>query len=104
MYFEFEGLTAILNSDECGVLQWQVILDRLESSPRSTVEVRPLCSSRNGNASLLSEEALSERIKTFFNVYSGNQALLYVTFLDQIKGFVRSRTGGKVIKFVNRFN
>lgn len=102
MYFEFEGLTALLNSEECGILQWQLILEQHKTSPQSAIEVRLLCSPRN--ASLLSEETLSERIKTFFNVYSGNQGRLHVAFLNDVKGFVRSTTGNKVIRFLDRFN
>lgn len=101
MYFEFEGLAAIFNTEECGVLQWQLILDHHESSPRSAIEVRLLCMPRTEN--LLSQEAVSERVKAFFNVYSGNQSRLCITFLEDVNGFVRSTTGNKVIKFVDRF-
>ena len=102
MYFEFENLATLLNAEECGVLQWQLILDRLKSSPRSTVEIRILRPSTN--PSLLSEEALSERIKAFFNVYSGSKDRFSVTFINDRKEFVRSSTGDKIIKFVDRFN
>ncbi|KAJ5678738.1 hypothetical protein N7462_006982 [Penicillium macrosclerotiorum] len=102
MYFEFESLAALLSREEYGVLQWQVILDRLDSSPRSTIETRLFRSSHN--SSLMSEESLSERIMTFFNAYSGNANRLSVTFLDDRNKFVRSGTGDKIIKFVDRFN
>ncbi|KAJ5318120.1 hypothetical protein PENANT_c043G01237 [Penicillium antarcticum] len=100
MYFEFEALTAMLSSEDCGVLQWQLILDHHETSPRSAIEVRLLCSSGKE----ISSDALSDRVKAFFNVYSGNQGRLSVTILDDVNGFVRSTTGNKVIKFVDRFN
>jgi phenylacetate-coenzyme A ligase PaaK-like adenylate-forming protein len=100
MYFEFESLAAMLNSNECGVLQWQLILDHHENSPRSAIEVRLLCSP----CKEISPHDLSDRVKTFFNVYSGNQGRLKVTFVDDVTGFVRSSTGNKVIKFVDRFN
>ncbi|KAJ5195202.1 uncharacterized protein N7498_008640 [Penicillium cinerascens] len=100
--FEWDGMYFELNAEECDVLQWLLILDRLESSPRSTMETRILRPS--GNPSPLSEVALSERIKAFFNVYSGSKDRFSVTFLDDRKGFVRSNAGDKIIKFEDIFN
>ncbi|KAJ5909263.1 hypothetical protein N7495_001945 [Penicillium taxi] len=102
MYFEFESLAALLSHDECGVLQWQVILNRLDSCPRSTIEIRVFLSSHD--TSLLSEADLKGRIMNFFNAYAGNQARLSVTFVEDRKGFVRSATGDKILKFVDKFN
>ncbi|KAJ5781213.1 hypothetical protein N7457_006373 [Penicillium paradoxum] len=102
MYFEFENLAALLGHEECGVLQWQVILDRLDSCPRSTIEVRVFRSSHD--PSLLSEADLKERIMNFFNVCPGNEPWICVTLVEDRKDFVRSATGDKILKFVDRFN
>ena len=103
-YFEFAQIAAILNSHEYGILHWQVILGRLESSPNSTVEVRLLCPSHNDNAPMMSGEAVSKRINEIFHVDEMNASRIFITFLDDRKGFVRSRTGDKIIKFVDQFN
>lgn len=102
MYFEFENLAALLGHEDCGILQWQVILGRLESSPTSTVETRVFRPSHS--SSMISEAALTERIMSFFNAFSGNRPRLSVTFVKDKKDFVRSGTGNKVMKFVDRFN
>lgn len=103
-YYQFATLVAILDSTEYGILQWQIILDRLESSPTSTVEARLLCSSHNGNTAKELAESVSKRINKFFAVDITNASRMFITFLDDRQGFVRSGTGDKIIKFVDRFN
>lgn len=101
-YIEFNHLTTLLNNEECGVLQWQVILDKMEGSPESSLEIRLLCSPRHRD--LISEQALIDRIRTFFHAYSGNEYRFRLTLLKDLSGFQRSSTGRKVIKFIDRFN
>lgn len=101
-YIEFHHLTTLLNNEECGVLQWQVILDKMEGSPESSLEIRLLCSPRDRD--LISEQALIDRIRTFFHAYSGNEYRFRLTLLKDLSGFQRSSTGRKVIKFIDRFN
>ncbi|KAK7428403.1 hypothetical protein QQZ08_005022 [Neonectria magnoliae] len=101
-YFEFHGLTSLLNKAECGLLQWQVLLDKIEPSQESSLEVRLLCSPRNEN--LLSEEAVGRRIKRFLHIYPANSHRFQIKFVNNLEEFELSKTGRKVIKFVNRFN
>lgn len=65
-YIQFEDMAALLNNEECGVLQWQAILDKLEPSLESCLEIRLMCSPRTSR--VLSEEALINRIKGFLHV------------------------------------
>lgn len=101
-YYEFEKLATVLNAEGCGVLQWQLILDRFEASLSSTIELRLFCSS--DTSSMMSKKELLECINFFFGVFPGNEERLSVTFLSDRKGFVRSNTGDKIVKFVDRFN
>ncbi|KAF7557974.1 hypothetical protein G7Z17_g265 [Cylindrodendrum hubeiense] len=101
-YIEFHNLTTLLNNAELGVLQWQVILDKIEGSAESSLEVRLLCSPRDGK--LISEEAVTDRIRTFFHAYSGNEHRFRLVYLRNLNGFQRSSTGRKVIKFIDHFN
>lgn len=101
-YIEFGALTALLNDEECDVLQWQVILDKMQPSLESSVQVRLLCAPRS--ALLLSQEAVVQRIRTFLHAYSANEHRFSLIFVDNLDGFERSSTGRKVIKFVDRYN
>lgn len=101
-YLQFEDLTALMNSEECGVLQWQVILDKMEDNPASSLEIRLLCSSRNGL--VLSEEEVIQRVRKFIYANPGNDSRLQIIFVKALDEFERSTTGRKVIKFIDRFN
>ena len=101
-YFEFDGITALMQTSESGILQWQVILDRLDSSPMSILEVRLLRSPPFKG--ILSDEDLLTRLQTFFYIRPENESLCRFIFLDDVRGFELSATGGKVIKFVDRWH
>ncbi|KPM41727.1 hypothetical protein AK830_g4832 [Neonectria ditissima] len=100
-YFEFQSLASLLNKPECGLLQWQVLLDKMEPSQEASLEVRLLCSPRN--ADLLSEDALGKQIQGFLHVCSENEHRFRLRFVKDLEGFELSKTGRKVIKFVDRF-
>ncbi|KAI3161985.1 hypothetical protein DTO039G3_8343 [Penicillium roqueforti] len=101
-YFEFEKIDALMRADDCGILQWQLIMDRLESTPQATLEIRLLRSPpRDG---ILSDDALINRFKAFFVIGSDNEELFRIVFLDNLGGFERSATAAKIIKFVNRWD
>ncbi|KAJ5971873.1 uncharacterized protein N7479_001791 [Penicillium vulpinum] len=101
-YFEFERIDALMREEDCGILQWQIILDRLESTPQATLEIRLLRSPpRDG---ILSNDDLIKRLEAFFLLFPENEHLFRIVFLDDLKGFERSATAGKVIKFVNRWS
>ncbi|KAI2464802.1 hypothetical protein F4781DRAFT_425259 [Annulohypoxylon bovei var. microspora] len=96
-YIEFDNLSSLLDSDECGVLQWQVILDKIESSLESSLEIRLLCSARDGKG-LISERVLVDRVRSFFHAYSANDYRFHLVLVKNIDGFERSSTGRKVVK------
>jgi hypothetical protein len=84
-----------------GVLQWQVILDKMEPSKEASLEIRMLCAERN--ETLLSRREIIDRLHAYLYIYSSNQHRFRATFVDDLNGFERSETGRKVIKFVDRF-
>ncbi|PQE22033.1 AMP-dependent synthetase and ligase protein [Rutstroemia sp. NJR-2017a BBW] len=101
-YFEFQSIDAFMQAKEHGVLQWQIILARSEDTPQATLEIRFLrCPPRDG---VLSEESFLRLVETFFVVLPENEHLIRIVFLDSLKGFERSSTAGKVIRFVDRWN
>ena len=99
-YFEFENVATMMQAKETGILQWQVILGTLESSPQTTLEVRILRAIDRGG--IQSKEALVKRIEWFFYLLPENEHLFQITFVDDIGGFEKSGTGNKVMKFVDR--
>ena len=99
-YFEFEKMNVLMQAEECGILQWQVILDQLDSSPQPTLEVRLLRTPSRPD--VLSEEQLTQRLKTFFVVLPATEHAFSVVFVKDLGGFERSSTAGKVINFVDR--
>ncbi|KAJ5598167.1 hypothetical protein N7537_008251 [Penicillium hordei] len=101
-YFEFEMIDAFMRAREHGILQWQIILARLETTPQSTLEIRLLRSPPRDE--VLSVDALTERLQAFFLIFPENDHLSRIVFLDSLEGFERSITAGKVIKFVDRWN
>ncbi|KAF5879011.1 uncharacterized protein Bfra_006216 [Botrytis fragariae] len=101
-YFEFQRIEAFMQKKDNGVLQWQIILDRLDDTPQATLEIRLLRSPpRDG---VLSAQSITERLQTFFLITPENEHLVQIVFLDSLDGFERSITAGKVIKFVDRWH
>jgi len=93
----FDILATLLSEDKYGVLQWQVILSKMEPSLEILLEIRLLC--KDGMAS---HDALVSRLMTFFDVSPASERKFKVTFAEGIDGFELSKTGQKVIKFVDR--
>lgn len=100
-YFEFEKIESLMQAEECGILQWQIILDRLETTPQSTLEIRILKRPQTG---FISDDDLKHRIEAFFLVLPENEHLARIFFVDDLDGFERSATARKIIKFVDRWN
>lgn len=101
-YFEFDKIEALMQKEESGILQWQVILGRLQTSPQATLEIRLLCCSpRDG---ILSSDELIGRLEAFFAISPENAYLFQIVFVKDLKGFERSATAGKVIKFVDHWH
>lgn len=101
-YFEFSGLESLLNEAEYGILQWQVVLSKLENSPEAMLEIRLLCADHNTN--LASKEELEEVVKKFVHLKPWDEHRFRILFLDNLDGFVRSITGRKIMKYVDRFS
>lgn len=102
VYFEFENVATMMQTEGTGILQWQVILGTLDSSPQTTLELRILRAIDRGG--ILSKEALIQKIEWFFFVLPENQHLFRITFVDDIGGFEKSGTGNKVMKFVDKMH
>ncbi|KAI8655365.1 hypothetical protein NCS55_01187800 [Fusarium keratoplasticum] len=100
-YIEFDKLKTLMSGASFGVLQWQVILDKMEPSKEASLEIRMLCAERN--ETLLSRQEIIDRLHAFLYIYSSNQHRFRATFVDDLNGFERSETGRKVIKFIDRF-
>jgi len=101
-YLEFSGLNAMMNDVHSGVLQWQVILDKIEPSMEKLLEMRILRS--NEGKDILPKEDLVYKIETFFHVYNANRYRFNLVFLEDGKLFKRSETGRKIIKFINNYD
>ncbi|KAH0426028.1 hypothetical protein CcaCcLH18_10611 [Colletotrichum camelliae] len=94
---EFEKLSTVMADAGLGILQWQVILDKIKLSKEVLLEVRVLrCHSDNNN------DAITNRLKDFFFVDTGNERRFQISFVNGISGFELSETGRKVVKFIDR--
>lgn len=103
-YIEFDKLTALMNDGGLGVLKWQVILDKMEASPtEASLEVRVLLGLLQGEATASRERLLEGRIFEFFGVHETSRARIRLRFVDSLEGFELSKTGNKVVRFVDQF-
>ena len=93
----FDTLATILLEGGYGVLQWQVVLSKMEPSLEVLLEVRVLCKDDVG-----SRDALVARLRRFFEIEPASERKFKVAFVEGISGFELSKTGHKVIKFVDR--
>lgn len=101
-YINFSDLTKLITAEECGVLQWQTVLDTMQPSLESSLEFRLLTSPRTEG--LLSLEDVTQRLRKFVHAYSSNEHRFFVTFVRDLNGFELSKSGRKVIKFIDRYN
>ncbi|KAF7121633.1 hypothetical protein CNMCM5793_009104 [Aspergillus hiratsukae] len=99
-YFEFRNMVYLMQTVEFGILQWQVVLGHLCSSPQPTLEVRIFRAA--AGEGLLDENALVKRLEKFFFVFPENRHLFRIAFLDGMAGFEKCSTGNKVMKFVDK--
>lgn len=101
-YLEFSGLNAMLNDTRSGVLQWQIVLDKMEPSKEQLLKLYILRSSKTADG--MSKEDLVHQIETFFHVFSANCSRFKLVFLEDDSIFKRSETSRKIIKFINNYN
>ncbi|KAI2620794.1 hypothetical protein GGS21DRAFT_548515 [Xylaria nigripes] len=102
-YIEFTNLKELLEDKKYAILQWQVILSKMESDETSFLEIRILCASEERD-SAAHQKMILDRLIWFFQVGSSNADRFRVTFVGGMDEFERSSTGRKVIKFIDRFN
>lgn len=103
-YIEFDKLAGIVETPEYGILQWQAIIfnkpDEKEGL-RACLELRMLPSTTSrGNEALL--KGLIDRIKVLIALAPRKEDRFIPVFLESIDGFEKSKTGGKVMKFIDR--
>ncbi|RAH56038.1 hypothetical protein BO85DRAFT_521328 [Aspergillus piperis CBS 112811] len=99
-YFEFSNIEMFMQKETFGILQWQVIVGTLDSSPQTTLEIRMLRAAASDD--MISLEQYVYEVERFFFVLPDNRHLFKLTFVEDIRGFEKSGTGNKVMKFVDR--
>ncbi|KAF4979953.1 hypothetical protein FZEAL_3939 [Fusarium zealandicum] len=100
-FIDFEEMNCVMAETKLGILQWQVILDKMETSKASSLDVRLLCTHASDDA--ISRQAVVDRLRGFFYIDSANEHSFRITFVDALTGFELSQTGRKVVKFIDRF-
>ncbi|OJZ84483.1 hypothetical protein ASPFODRAFT_138583 [Aspergillus luchuensis CBS 106.47] len=99
-YFEFSNIEMFMQKEAFGILQWQVIVGTLDSSPQTTLEIRMLRAAASDG--MISLEQYVYEVERFFCVLPDNRHLFKLIFAEDIRGFEKSDTGNKVMKFVDR--
>ncbi len=103
-YIEFSNLAGIVEDPRYGILQWQAIIqNKPDERARlcACLEVRMLPSTATrGDAALL--KSMIDRIKVLIALDASNEDRFIPVFLENTDGFEKSKTGGKVIKFIDR--
>lgn len=104
-YIEYANLAAIVEQPDYGILQWQAIVQNKpdeQEGLRPSLELRMLPSAAaRVNAAALHKEMV-DRIKVLIAVEPWNEDRFIPVFLESLDGFEKSKTGGKVIKFIDR--
>lgn len=101
-YIEFAKIKAVMTEKRFGVLQWQVILDRLEGSREAAVEVRVLKDRSTQVNAGCEVNSLEKTLKELFVVFQKDEYRFRIVYVEDLNGFERSSTGRKVIKFLDR--
>ncbi|RAK79539.1 uncharacterized protein BO72DRAFT_400293 [Aspergillus fijiensis CBS 313.89] len=100
VYFEFTNIEKLMQREDFGLLQWQIVKATHDSSPQTTLEVRMLREAASER--LIARQDLVHELETFFFVLPENRHLFRLTFVEDLGGFEKSGTGNKVMKFVDR--
>ncbi|RVD83549.1 uncharacterized protein DFL_007934 [Arthrobotrys flagrans] len=107
-YFEFHKVKALIQQKGWGVLQYQIVLENLSEKETLILTVRLYRSDPNavqpGEEAFVSNEEIVKGLKQFFIVFeeNGNENDFKVEFVKDLDGFERSKTGNKVMNFVDR--
>lgn len=104
-YFELKMIAEIMQTPEWAVLKWQVVTG-IADVPAQThyLEVRLLRERRaaGDGREMVSDEELRQLLATAFLVPEQAEHLFRVVHVTDTNAFERSRTGRKVIKFVDK--
>ncbi|KFY10512.1 hypothetical protein V492_04979 [Pseudogymnoascus sp. VKM F-4246] len=97
-YFELSKLNKLMATPAWGIVRWQVILTN-DQSNIDYLEIRLMRAT--GIDGLTAQEIIEEELKEHFYVHEQNESLFRIN-LSAPDDFVRSSTGNKVIKFVDK--
>ncbi|KAI1994043.1 hypothetical protein LOZ53_001933 [Ophidiomyces ophidiicola] len=100
-YFTFAKLETFMRTPAYGIMQWQVVLSYTAGTPEIALEVRVFRPGED-TSELVSTEDVTQRIKRFFGLLPINEHLFNLVFVRSADEFERSKTGNKIIKFVDR--
>ncbi|KAF3082291.1 hypothetical protein TWF569_008746 [Orbilia oligospora] len=108
-YFEFHTVKEYIQGQRgWGILQYQILLENLPETETLILTIRLYRSDPNavqpGGDALVSNEEIIEGLKKLFIVFkeNGNEDDFKVEFVKDLEGFERSKTGNKVMNFVDR--
>ncbi|OAA40181.1 hypothetical protein BBO_06239 [Beauveria brongniartii RCEF 3172] len=104
-YIEFGNLAAIVEDPRYGILQWQTIL-RSKPEGRGLVpclELRVLPGAAMRHDDALQRDMV-DRVKLLISLEPGDEDTFVVVYLENTDGFEKSKTGGKVVRFIDRLN
>ena len=100
-YFEFDKLSRIMQTEEWGILHWQLIIEHgtvWEGS--DSAELRVMRCSQHPE--IISNEELIGQLGDVFFISALTEKLFRAVFVDDAQGFERSETSNKVIRFIDR--
>nr|KMM72198.1 hypothetical protein CPAG_08495 [Coccidioides posadasii RMSCC 3488] len=100
-YFAFDQVEALMRTENYGILQWQIALSYTDGTPETALEIRIFRPDAD-NPKLVSTKELVAILEKFFGLLPINEMLFRVTFVQSTEELERSKTGNKVIKFVDR--
>ncbi|KAF3929037.1 hypothetical protein ABW20_dc0102443 [Dactylellina cionopaga] len=101
-YFEFPIVKALLQTEGWGILQYQIVLDTLENK-EAQLDLRLYRSDESmAQGERVPPQAILDQLEEYFVVVDNNRHLFKVTFVADLAGFERSKTGSKVMNFLDR--
>lgn len=100
-YYEFDKLSRVMQTEEWGILHWQLIIEHgtvWEGS--DSIELRLM---RHSLApEIISDEQLIGKLGDVFYLTPLTEKLFRAVFVNDVQGFERSGTSNKVIRFIDR--
>lgn len=100
-YFDFQAVQSFMRNDQWNIVQWQVILRHADPKGAGIIlDVRVLRGLQIP-AKHVTDDDLALKIREFFWVFDFNRELFSLKFVVETGGFLRSKTGRKVMQFVD---